>query len=192
MKFIIPILNRTELSLIITGLFQLFFSHILNAQESTYIRKININRGDTIINAELLNNLKSPKLKSECLYYWYSSSGIHINQGGYSGILLHGQYTEYDKYNNLILKGVLKYGTKSGTWSSWYSNGNIKEINRYEKGLHTGKCIKYDSSGNCIFSGLYHNDKLIKEYKIIPTDKLKKSRSKNGSVEKNQESENEK
>jgi antitoxin component YwqK of YwqJK toxin-antitoxin module len=170
MKCVTPISNRTKMRFLVTGFCCLLFAQALLAQESTYSRKVNICRGDTMIVAELLNNSKSPTISPMRYYYWFSANGIHVNKGGYSGILLHGQYTEYDKNNNLLQKGNLKYGNKIGIWMCWYPSGKVKEIMHYKGGMLSGKCMKYEPDGKLCSSGFYLKDKLKKEF--LTTEKL--------------------
>jgi len=61
--------------------------------------------------------------KSGLFYYWYEANEIHMTQGGYSGKLLNGVYTEYYKNKNLKTQGGFKNGLKDGHWKSWNTDG---------------------------------------------------------------------
>src|SRR5581483_10726142 len=44
--------------------------------------------------------------KQTLSYYWYDAGDIHITEGGYSGKLLNGLYTEYYPDKNLKQQGA--------------------------------------------------------------------------------------
>jgi len=91
------------------------------------------------------------------LYYWYWMNNIHSTQMGYSGELLHGEYTSYySRSNSLKEKGEFKNGLKTGEWVLWYENGNQKILSNWEKGLLSGKFQEYDSNG-VILKEFYYN-----------------------------------
>jgi hypothetical protein len=89
------------------------------------LNKIRItDTGKTIVaEIELVPTLHSTKPK--LLYYWFSGNMIHVTQGGYSGKLLNGQYTEYYPDKNLKEQGAYKKGLKDGVWKSWNDDGSL-------------------------------------------------------------------
>lgn len=127
------------------------------SQGKISLRKVSINREDTMVLAGILMGNKRDKVYNELLYHWYSSGRIYQNHGGYTGNLLHGEYIELDKLGNLIVKGNFYYGVKVDTWTYWYSNGSIKEITRWKKGIKEGTSVRYSISGEIIFKGRYRN-----------------------------------
>src|SRR5688500_101 len=56
-------------------------------------------------------------------YYWYSANQINTTQGGFSGSLLNGLYSDFYRNKNLKEKGEFDHGLKTGEWMAWYDNG---------------------------------------------------------------------
>jgi antitoxin component YwqK of YwqJK toxin-antitoxin module len=94
------------------------------------------------------------------LYYWYSANQIKVTQGGFSGSLLNGAYSEYYLNRNLKEKGEFKNGLKTGLWSSWKEEGILKEQITWYSGKRNGPYSKYDSVGRLVEKGIYRKDKL--------------------------------
>jgi len=144
------------------GKFTMYFISILFSlcaevwsQGNENLRKVSINKEDTMVLASILTGTKTYKVHNDIFYYWYSSGKIYQNQGGYSGNLLHGEYIELDKPGNMIVKGNFHFGIKDGVWNYWHSDGSIKEITRWKNGCKTGYSVKYSPSGEIIFKGNY-------------------------------------
>src|SRR3978361_1257752 len=76
------------------------------------LNRIRIAQVDKIIQAEIDPVSSEPSVKSKLVYYWYSANAIHITQGGFSGKLLNGIYTEYYLDRNLKEQGRFKKGLK--------------------------------------------------------------------------------
>ncbi|WP_423147916.1 toxin-antitoxin system YwqK family antitoxin [Rubrolithibacter danxiaensis] len=93
-------------------------------------------------------------------YYWYSANHISITQGGYSGKLLHGTYTDYYLNKNLKEKGKFNKGLKKGEWLSWYESGHLKDRYSWNSGKKNGKYSLYDTEGRLKEKGKYRNDLL--------------------------------
>lgn len=71
------------------------------------------------------------------MYYWCYERHVHVNQGGYSYNLLHGEFRCYTRENKLIEKGQFRRGLKCGEWRTWNSQGQLLTISTYRKGnLH--------------------------------------------------------
>ena len=102
---------------------------------------------------------KEPKVKSNVFYHWLKSQEIHLTKSGYSGDLLHGEYTKYYQTNQLAEKGSFKGGLKKGVWSSWYKNGQLATTEYWKNGKLNGRNIFYDSIGNIVSIGTYKNNK---------------------------------
>lgn len=92
-------------------------------------------------------------------YYWFKAREIHQSVGGYSGQLLHGDYTKHYTSNQLAEQGAFKKGLKHGIWKFWYENGNLKRIESWKKGRKEGVTILYDNEGKIIEKGQYFNNK---------------------------------
>ena len=63
--------------------------------------------------AEIRVPNKNVHAKKDLFYAWYQANAIHSTQGGYSGKLLNGQYTEYYPNKNLKEQGAYKNGFKN-------------------------------------------------------------------------------
>lgn len=75
------------------------------------------------------------RLKDDRFYSWYDKGIIGSTQGGYSGKLLHGDYTShYSGTKQLSTKGEYKMGLKTGKWKRWDTEGNLLEVQRWRKG----------------------------------------------------------
>jgi len=83
----------------------------------------------------------------DLLYYWFYKDEIHVTRGGYSGRLLHDEYTAFYKSYNLKEKGQFYYGLKNGTWYKWYESGMLKEVCNWEKGVQNGNYREYNAEG---------------------------------------------
>jgi hypothetical protein len=93
-------------------------------------------------------------------YYWYSNNQIQITQGGFSGKLLNGNYSDFYMNNNLKEKGVFKAGLKEGEWNTWSTEGVLMEKVNYKQGILNGQFFKYDKAGNLEQEGNYDAGKL--------------------------------
>src|ERR1700744_5503516 len=78
--------------------------------------KVRIADGDKIIQAEILPVTHIPVLEDDRFYFWYSANTIHSTQGGFSGKLLNGSYTEYYPDKSLKQQGIFKAGLMMGKW----------------------------------------------------------------------------
>lgn len=121
------------------------------------LRNINLPLGDSIIKAQVSSHYPRKKLLPGSHYYWYGSGKINMNQGSYSGKLLHGKYEVFDKSNRLIRQGNFDYGLKQGTWTAWYPNGLKKEVSDYKDGLLTGDRLFYNNEGEIFSKQRFNN-----------------------------------
>lgn len=142
------------------------------AQEFINIRKISHSKGDTIVVAGILADVKIEKVNPSVFYYWYANGQILANQGGYSGNLLHGEYLEYGPSGHLLLKGMYEKGLKSDSWTLWHPDGSIKEKIHYEDGVLEGKTIRYSTNGKIFYSANYRKSSLHGEMTKIESDTL--------------------
>lgn len=111
------------------------------------------------------------KAKESCIYFWFLNNDIHYSNGGYSGKLLHGTYTEYYANNNLKEKGQFNYGMKTGKWRKWYSNGVMKSCTEYCNGVKNRQYREYDEKGNLKISAKYKKGLLQGNYFLYSSGK---------------------
>ncbi len=97
--------------------------------------KIRISEADKTILAEINPVNHNPKAHQDLFYYWYSANIIHSTQGGYSGQLLNGQYTEYYLNKNLKEQGIFKKGLKDGNWKDWNEDGTLNQTATWKNGM---------------------------------------------------------
>lgn len=140
------------LFLFITG-----FASNSSSQTSEYT-KILENQGITLHtddNHKLVFHVKELKSRPnhEKTYYWYDARRIHISQGGYSGKVLHGTFTDYFPNQSLHKKGVFKNGHKIGVWNDWNEQGELLKWSTWKKNEETGLYMIYDGVGNITESG---------------------------------------
>jgi antitoxin component YwqK of YwqJK toxin-antitoxin module len=124
------------------------------------VYKVRIAQSDKTIQADIAPVSSSPEAETDKLYYWYSSNAIHTTQGGYSGKLLNGRYTEYYLNKNLKEQGTFFRGLKDGVWTNWGENGVIIQTYTWKKGIKAGDFRVFDSKGKAIQSGSYRNNLL--------------------------------
>ena len=121
---------------IVTMLF-FFISGSVSAQ--TYqdygLYKVRIVEPDKVIQAEIIPVTTGASIKSNRFYYWYSSNKIHFSQGGFSGKLLNGAYSEFYLNKNLKEQGNFKKGLKNGTWKSWSEDGTLSQLSVWKNGV---------------------------------------------------------
>lgn len=98
------------------------------------LNRIRITQQDKTIVAETEPVSSASSIKPLLLYYWYSANTIHISQGGFSGKLLNGQYTEYYTNKNLKEQGNFKKGLKDGVWKSWNEEGTLTSVTNWKHG----------------------------------------------------------
>jgi len=99
------------------------------------LNKIRLSLSDKTIVADIDPVLSPPSAKSGLFYYWYGANEIHITQGGFSGKLLNGQYTEYYPNKSLKEQGLFKKGLKNGLWKSWNTDGLLLAVSKWKNGI---------------------------------------------------------
>ena len=67
---------------------------------------------------------------------------------------------ETDSYK---AEGYISYGKRSGTWTIYYENGQLKKRNQWEKGIKNGEEVEYDLLGNRKVIRIYENGVLKEE-----------------------------
>jgi antitoxin component YwqK of YwqJK toxin-antitoxin module len=122
--------------------------------------KVNIVYSDHTVIAHIMPVNGGVFPEAERYYFWYSANKINSTQGGFSGALLNGPYSDYYLNKNLKEKGEFDEGLKNGEWNSWYENGNLKERIGWRLGERNGPFFKYNNSGKLTESGRYRADML--------------------------------
>ena len=75
-------------------------------------REINVHYNDSSIKANVLIEQKNIPINNKVDYYWYYNNEIKMNQGGYKGKLLDGNYQITKQKEICVSKGILKEETK--------------------------------------------------------------------------------
>lgn len=127
---------------------------------------------------------KSPQaIDMEVKYAWFSGNRINWTQGGYSGKLLHGLYTEFYPDKTLKTQGYFDMGLKIGEWKSWNEKGLPDSVVNYSNGKLSGHFQRYDKQGQLLEKGKYRkgliNGKLERR---ISADSVVVTRYKNGKI----------
>lgn len=124
------------------------------------VRKIRITDTDRTILAEIIPINSSPEPQSGLTYYWYATNKVHTLQGGYSGQLLNGAYTETYLNHNLRTQGTFKKGLKDGIWKDWDERGTLIQIVNWRAGIRSGPFSFFNPDGSLKESGEYHVNEL--------------------------------
>ncbi len=159
-------------------LFICFMSFAKGRKDKNHCREIITQSADTIIKAKILTADSKLKPSSSKQYFWYLNGAIGSNYGGYTGKLLHLDYTALLN-DKLVRSGSFNKGLKDGWWISWYENGMIKEIYSYRKGALYGKYFLFDDAGNNMSKGRYKDGKFHNKFSLKEILKNKSKRTKN-------------
>lgn len=169
----------------LSTVFLVFASSRCMAQRSPAytVNRVRINDTDKTVLAEILPVDPLPTPKPQLNYYWYSANEIHILQGGFSGQLLNGSYTEYYKNKNVRTQGTYKKGLKNGEWKLWNMSGKLMEITNWNAGIKRGDFFEYDQDGRLSKSGSYKEDELDGPVRFyLGKDSIKTIRYKSGHI----------
>lgn len=129
--------------------------------------RVMLHVADTVIKAELIEGKTSTDLRHT--YFWFENGRINSSQGAYSGKLLHGNFKSYySESKRLLVAGQFDHGLKTGSWLSWYGNGNLMQRRMYKDGMLDGFFVQYDSSGRAVETLKYRKDIL----KLKKTDTI--------------------
>lgn len=132
----------------------------------------------------IFTDKSNQKTKTNLEYYWYDRGIFHITRGNISGYLLNGQFIHYHKITNEILeKGVLDNGLKTGIWMKWSEEGVIKSATNWKKGQKQGYEIIYDNKGSVITKSKYKKGQLHGwKYTYKEDTLVNKVKYKNGNI----------
>ena len=122
--------------------------------------KVRIVTNDKVIQAETIPVSTNPDLDNYKTYYWSSSNAIHATQGGFSGKLLNGEYTEYYNNKNIREQGHFNKGLKTGIWKSWNESGTMLQLYTWKDGVLSGEFELFQENGRPRQSGTYKNNLL--------------------------------
>jgi antitoxin component YwqK of YwqJK toxin-antitoxin module len=124
------------------------------------LHKIRITDTDRTILAEIIPVNAPPETRNNLTYYWYAANRIHTLQGGFSGQLLNGKYTEAFLNTNLRMEGTFKKGLKDGIWKDWNERGVLLQVVKWKNGIRSGLFSFYKPDGSLKQTGEYHEDRL--------------------------------
>lgn len=137
-------------------------------------RQVIIRTRDSIIYAGILLDKTPLKTGNDNTYYWYIPDYINFNRGGYSGQLLHGEYCLYDRNFNLIEKGIMEKGVKTGIWKRWNSGGSLLRVETWKNGQLAGTTLVYGPDGELTGEYRYRNGEPVEERQRLMTADRKK------------------
>lgn len=144
---------------------------------SPSIRKVQIHADNHLIETSVLVNTdKKFKINRDHFYHWLAFDKIQINEGGYSGQLLHGSYMVYNNEGKLVEQGQFTHGLKSGVWYLWDDYGNVQQEVKWKSGARNGKAYYYDA-GELTRVENYKNDRLNGKVVIYNDDDVKSYRN---------------
>lgn len=124
-------------SLVFLFLFSFVF---VKAQEYKHQDIVVMNDTSTLKFQVLEDNAKITS-ESNVAYSWYLKSVITTTVGEYRGMLLDGDYREFDKNGRLRVQGAYKSGVKAGTWKKWSSNGKMIEMTTVKNEVKTHEVV---------------------------------------------------
>ena len=102
-----------------------------------------------------ITSVKDIKTSDALHYHWFDKGQVFRTQGGYSGHLLDGTYTSHYTNGQLKESGQFGEGLKSGEWKTWYSTGQLKSSRSYKRGQLQGNFVDYDTQGNATEKGTF-------------------------------------
>ena len=147
------------------------------AQNKDYLpetREVILHKGDSSIKITVLVKTEEIDTESDITYHWMKRDKIHVNKGGYTGNLLHGEYIIFNAHEKMICKGMFEQGKKIGEWQFWYPNGNIEHTEVWKNGKREGDFLYYSPDGTFKFEREYQNDEeIIKAEKTEKENKQK-------------------
>lgn len=156
-----------------TNLFFLIVFSIISKPVFTQdTRSVIIYSGDSTIRVTILNNDPGIKAKVDKHYYWCSSETIFMNMGGYSGNLLHGEYSVFNRKKQLVSSGNFNNGLMDGTWKFWDTNGNIIKILSYKAGNLHGRSYFYTPGKDQYIVRNYKKGNLAKEWEELSGNRI--------------------
>lgn len=124
-----------------------------------------------------------PAVEMGLKYAWFSGNRINWTQGGYSGKLLDGLFTEYYENRALKTQGYFQMGLKTGEWKSWTEKGLPDSVVNYSNGRLNGRFERFDKLGILHETGKYRNGLVDgKLERRVSADSVLVIRYKNGKI----------
>lgn len=146
---------------IYTAFFIFFYCCSFGQKMPDYgFHKVRITDTDRTILAEIIPVNSNPDVQSTLTYYWYATNKVHTLQGGFSGRLLNGAYTETYLNHNTRTMGTFKKGLKDGTWKDWDERGTLIQVVNWHNGIRSGSFSFFNPDGSLKQSGEYHQNEL--------------------------------
>ncbi|QEC79323.1 toxin-antitoxin system YwqK family antitoxin [Mucilaginibacter ginsenosidivorax] len=146
---------------IYTALFTFFYCCSFGQKMPDYgLHSVRITDTDRTILAEIIPVNSNPDVQSTLTYYWYATNKVHTLQGGFSGRLLNGAYTETYLNHNTRTLGTFKKGLKDGTWRDWDERGILIQVVNWRSGIRSGSFSFFNPDGSLKESGEYHKNEL--------------------------------
>jgi len=97
-------------------------------------------------------------------YYWFKTGEIHNSVSSAGGLVLHDKYEKFYRSKQLAERGIFDYGLKDGEWRTWYENGYLESICKWNNGQKNGVFLSYGEDGTLVLSGNYKKDEKIKTW----------------------------
>lgn len=89
-----------------------------------------------------------------------------------------------DGAGNILQKGFLFEGNRTGSWSEYFPDGKLKSITPFVNDLKEGLFVEFNNSGQIVKRCEYHNDLRHGEYFELNYAQMKESRLyQNGKIE---------
>ncbi|MCB0761753.1 MAG: hypothetical protein KDC12_09545 [Flavobacteriales bacterium] len=129
---------------------------------------------DERILVHLWSKDKAIRTLPDCEYTWFYAGQLKTTQGGYDGVLLHGDFRRFDKEGNLIENGKFLKGLKSGEWKTWNADGTLVRIDNYKNGTLHGLVSQYEA-GRLRQQEYYKQGVLHGERIVINSDGTRKT-----------------
>ncbi|MEE1945912.1 hypothetical protein VRU48_12395 [Pedobacter sp. KR3-3] len=147
---------------------------------SAYRHTINYDDHKVVFQAQP-DNKELSFTETDKKYYWFSHNQIKATQGGFSGKLLHGLYSDFYLNSNLKEQGYFRLGLKIGEWKSWTEEGVLVERTNYSNGELNGRFYKYDKQGRLSEEGTYKRGKINGRFRrYVSADSVNIAHYKNG------------
>jgi len=170
--------------LLLITLFQAIIPFIAFAQEFEPVKEnmeIVVTSKDSIQRIHIQTAAKDVSMENDVVYYWYANNRVNYNRGGYTGKLLHGLYSVFNKDGKLVILGQFKQGTKIGIWKFW-DKGILLRQEAWKKGKLHGKVFEYDPSGKIVKASPYKHGLLDGKELIYEQDTVIIHKYKNGKM----------
>lgn len=174
--------KKTFCFLLVTGCI-LLPANILaqSLAEENKTREVFVNFPDSMLRINILVKPGKLKIQPDRTYFWYGSESVLSNRGGYSGYLLHGRYTQFDRKKRLRVEGYYSQGLKDGLWKQWDDHGEMISAINWKHGLKQGESRFYNQRGK-LQKTLYYKSDIIQKAEVLNNGEVSKLKYKNGNL----------